>query len=341
MSAPKTERDPDATAGTESTESTATVLVAGASNIAVGILKLVAGLLTGSAAMLAEAAHSVADTVTEILLLAALHRSRRPADRTHPLGYGQERFFWALIAAVSIFVSGAVFSFYEGVRAVLDVEAEQRMVWVAYAVIGLSACIEGVSWLRAVRQVRREAAAENRGFMAYLRGSDDPTVKTVFYEDSAALIGLALALVGVGLHQLTGSGVWDGVASLLIGLLLAVVAYLLGGANRSLLVGRQADPHLVRAIRERLEAAPEVDVVVDLITQVMGTDTVLVCARIDLADALTATDVENACVRLNGELQAAFKEVDEVFLEPVPRSDAALRAKVLARYGPRSAQPAD
>ena len=311
------------------------MLVAGASNIAVGVLKLVAGLLTGSAAMLAEAAHSVAVTVTELLLLAALHRSRRPADRAHPLGYGKERFFWALIAAVSIFVSGAVFSIYEGVRAVLEPEAEQRYVWVAYAVIVVSAGIEGVSWVKAVRQVRSEAAAERRGFVAYLRGSDDPTVKTVFYEDSAALVGLLLALAGVGLHQLTGSGVWDGVASLLIGVLLAGVAYLLGNANRSLLVGRQADPHLVRAIRERLEAAPEVDVVVDLITQVMGTDTVLVCARIDLATALSATDVENICLRLNGELQAAFKEVDEVFLEPVPRNDPGLRAEVLARYGER------
>ena len=336
VGAPTAEQDPDG-AG----ESTATVLVAGASNIAVGVLKLVAGLLTGSAAMLAEAAHSMADTVTEVLLLAALHRSKRPADRAHPLGYGKERFFWALIAAVSIFVSGAVFALYSGVRAVLDPEAQQSFVWVAYAVIALSAVIEGVSWARAVRQVRAEAAAEKRGFVDYLRGSDDPTVKTVFYEDSAALVGLALALAGVGLHGLTGSGVWDGVASLLIGVLLAVVAYLLGGANRSLLVGRQADPHLVRAIRERLEAAPEVDVVVDLVTQVMGTDTVLVCARIDLADALSASDVENACLRLNGELQAAFKEVDEVFLEPVPRSDAALRAKVLARYGPLGAQPSD
>ena len=319
--------------GAGSSESTGTVLLAGAANLGVAILKLGAGLLTGSAAMLAEAAHSLADTLTEGLLLTALHRSERPPDRRHPFGYGKERFFWALIAAVSIFVSGAVFSFYEGFSAVIGGGEEQNYVWVAYLVLGLSAALEGASWLKALRQVRAEAAAEERGMLAYLRGSDDPTVKTVFYEDSAALVGLALAALGVGLHQLTGSGVWDGVASLLIGGLLAVVAFLLGTANKSLLVGRQADPRLVADIRDLLADAPEVDAVVDLLTEVMGTDSVLVCARIDLADALTADDVERACIRLNGELQEAFFEVQEVFLEPVPRSDAELRAKVLARYG--------
>jgi cation diffusion facilitator family transporter len=314
-------------------ESTATVLVAGAANLAIAVLKLVAGVLTGSAAMLAEAVHSLADTVTEGLLLTALRRSVKPADRTHPLGYGKERFFWALIAAVSIFVSGAVFAIYEGVHTILGGEAEQAYVWVAYVVLVVSFALEGTSWLRALRQVRADAAAERRSMADYLRGSDDPTVKTVFYEDSAALVGLLLALAGIALHQVTGSAVFDGLASLLIGVLLAGVAYLLGRTNTALLVGRQADPRLVHAVREVLDAAPEVEAVVDLITQVMGTDRVLVCARIDLADGLTASEVENACLRLDRQLQDTFAEVDEVFLEPVPRHDPELRAKVLARYG--------
>lgn len=197
----------------------------------------------------------------------------------------------------------------------------------------LSFGLEGTSWLKALRQLRAEASAEHRDLAAYLRGSDDPTVKTVFYEDSAALVGLLLALAGIAAHQLTGAGVFDGIASLLIGVLLAGVAYLLGSTNKALLVGRQADPTLVHAVRLLLDAAPEVEAVVDLLTQVMGTDKVLVCARIDLVDALTASEVENACLRLNRELQDAFPEVDEVFLEPVPRNDPELRAKVLARYG--------
>ena len=316
-------------------ESTATVLVAGAANLAIAILKTIAGLLTGSAAMLAEAAHSVADTATEVLLLTALRRSDKPADRRHPLGYGKERFFWALIAAVSIFVSGAVFAIGEGVRSLLGGEAEQNLVWVAYAVLGASFLAEGTSWLKALRQARSEARGEQKVLLAYLRGSDDPTIKTVLYEDTAALAGLLIALAGVGLHQLTGQAVWDGIASLLIGALLAVVAYLLGTANKALLVGRQADRLVVDEVRARLEAAPEVEAVVDLITQVMGTNTVLVCARIDLVDGLDAAEVERACLRLDRELHDGIAEVDEVFLEPVPRSDAELRAKVLERYGSR------
>lgn len=329
MSNPPPENSEHSAAG----ESTATVLVAGAANLGVAIMKLVAGVVTGSAALLAEAVHSLADTVTEVLLLTALRRSDRPADRAHPLGYGKERFFWALIAAVSIFVSGAVFALYEGVHTIVSGEDEQRYVWVAYLVIAISAALEGTSWLKALRQAQTEAAGEGRKLLAYLRTSDDPTVKTVFYEDSAALIGLLLALLGTLGHQLTGSGVWDGVASLLIGVLLAVVAYLLGSTTKSLLVGRQADVNLVRAVRAHLAAAPEVDAVVDLITQVMGTNLVLVCARIDLVDGLSTAEVEHACLRLDGELQELFTEVDEVFLEPVPRTDPDLRAKVLARYG--------
>ena len=314
-------------------ESTATVVLAGVANLGVAVLKLVAGLLTGSAAMLAEAVHSLADTVTEVLLLTALRRSDRPADRRHPLGYGKERFFWALIAAVSIFVSGASFALVEGVRTLFAGEAEQSYLAIAYGVLAASAVLEGASWRKAVRQVRGEATAEGRGAFAYLRGSDDPTVKTVFYEDSAALIGLALAALGITLHHLSGSAVYDALASLLIGVLLAGVAFLLGRTNRALLVGRQADPTLVRGVYQHLSSAPEVEVVVDLITQVTGTDRVLVCARIDLVAPLTGDEVERACIRLNGELEASFAEVDEVFLEPVPRSDADLRARVMARYG--------
>ncbi|GAA2860211.1 cation diffusion facilitator family transporter [Pseudonocardia halophobica] len=314
-------------------ESTLTVLIAGAANAAIGVLKLVAGLLTGSSAMLAEAAHSVADTTTEGLLLAALRRSARRPDRRHPFGYGKERFFWALIAAVSIFVSGGVFAIYEGVTTILGESAEQTLAWVAYGVLGVSFLLEGTSWLQAVRQVRREAAAEETTFFRWLRGTDDPTVKTVFFEDSAALIGLLLAFAGVGLHQLTGSGVWDGVASLLIGLLLACVAYILGRTNKGLLIGRQADLRLVTAIRRALQDRPEVDAVVDLLTMQLGTDSVLLCARLDFDDSLGAADVERACVEIDAELRKSFTDLAEIFLEPVPRTDPVMRGRVLDRYG--------
>jgi len=317
----------------ERSESTLTVLVALGANFAIAVLKLFAGLVTGSAAMLSEAAHSVADTFTEALLLTALRRSSRPADRRHPFGYGKERYFWSLMAAVSIFTSGAVFAFYEGFRTVFSDDHEQTSPWVGYLVLALAFVLEGISWLRAVKQVRAEAAEENRGLREYLNLSDDPTVKTVFFEDSAALVGLVIAFAGLALHDLTGSAVWDGLASIMIGVLLAFVAYLLGRTNQGLLIGRQADPVMVRRIRGFLAGEPEVDVVVDVLTMVTGTDRVLLCARIDFADGLSSSDLEHACVRIAAELTAEFPELDEIFLEPVPRADPELRARVLARYG--------
>ena len=317
----------------ERSESALTVLVALGANFAIAVLKLVAGLITGSAAMLAEAGHSVADTFTEALLLTALRRSSRPADRSHPFGYGKERYFWSLMAAVSIFTSGALFAFYEGFSTIFGEPREQTSPLVGYLVLALAFLLEGTSWLRAVRQLRRDAAAENRGVRRYLRLIDDPTVKTVFYEDSAALVGILLAFGGLALHDVTGSALWDGLASVLIGVLLAGVAYLLGRTNLVLLIGRQADPAIVRGARELLASAPEVEVVVDLLTMVTGTDRILLCARLDFVEDRTSTDLELACVRMAGELRDRFPDLDEIFLEPVPRSDPELRARVLARYG--------
>jgi cation diffusion facilitator family transporter len=317
----------------EKSESTLTVLVALGANFAIAVMKLIAGIITGSAAMLAEAGHSVADTFTEGLLLTALRRSGKPADRAHPFGYGKERYFWSLMAAVSIFTSGALFAFYEGFRTVFGESEEQTNPLVGYIVLALAFVLEGVSWLRAVRQLRTEAAAERRSVRRYLSLIDDPTVKTVFFEDSAALIGILLAFGGLAMHDVTGDSFWDGLASVLIGVLLAGVAYLLGRTNLGLLIGRQADPAIVRGAREWLRAAPEVEVVVDLLTMVTGTDRILMCARVDFIDDLTSADLEVACVRIAGELQERYPDLDEIFLEPVPRSDPDLRARVLARYG--------
>jgi len=314
-------------------ESTLTVVLALAVNLAIAVMKAVAGVITGSAAILSEAAHSVADTFTEALLLTALRRSDKPADRKHPFGYGKERYFWSLLAAVSIFASGAMFAFYEGFRTVFGEAEEQTRPLVGYIVLALAFLMESVSWTQAMRQVRRESKAENRSIVEYLRMSDDPTVKTVFLEDSAALTGLVIAFAGVGLHQITGSSVWDGVASLMIGVLLVAVAYSLARTNRDLLIGRQADPVMVRAIGERLRQAPEVEAVVDLLSMLTGTDRVLLCARLDFDDALGAADLERACVRIDGELRKEFPDLDEIFLEPVPRNDPAMRERVLSRYG--------
>jgi cation diffusion facilitator family transporter len=313
--------------------SAVTVLVALGANLGVAILKLIAGLLSGSGALLSEAAHSVGDTSTQILLLTAVRRSERPADRRHPFGYGKERYFWSLLAAFGILVSGAAFSVYQGVHTIVAVSEPSAYAWVNYLVLGIALVLEGASFLQATRQVRIEADEHDHSVPAQLRGSDDPAPRAVFTEDLSAVIGILLAAAGVALHQLTGSAVWDGAASIAIGVLLAVVAILLGHTCKSLLIGRQADPRLVGSVWEFLERQPEVDDLVDLQTMLTGTDKVLLCARVDFVDNYTAGDLEQACVRIDGELRERFPDLDEVFIQPVPRSDPDLRERVLRRYG--------
>jgi len=317
----------------EKSESTFTVLVALGANVGVAVLKLVAGLLTGSGALLSEAAHSVGDTSTQVLLLAAVRRSERPADRRHPFGYGKERYFWSLLAAFGILVSGAVFSVYEGIHTISSPEEPSRYVWVNYTVLGIALVLEGASFLQATRQVRREAGEHGNSLSAHLRDGDDPAPRAVFQEDLTAVIGILLAAGGVALHQATGSAVWDGIASVAIGVLLAVVAILLARVCQSLLIGRQADPRLVRSVWDVLERQPEIDDLVDVQTMLTGTDRVLLCARVDFVDTYTAGDLEQACVRIDGELRRQFPDLDEIFIQPVPRTDPDLRERVLHRYG--------
>lgn len=317
-------------------QSLLTVMLALGANFGVAIAKVIAGLMTNSAALLSEAAHSLADCGTEVFLLTALRRSNKPPDASHPFGYGKERFFWSLLAAVSIFTAGALFSLYQGVRTLTGHAQGHGNPTVGYVVLAVAAVLEGTSLVQAIRQTRKEQAEHRLPLRTYLRRSDDPTVKTVLYEDSAALIGLLLAFAGLGLTDLTGSLVWDGVASLGIGALLVAVAYFLGRTNMKLLVGMQADPRLVEAIRTRLESQPEVEVVVDLRTMLIGTDQVLVCARLDFVDGVESDELERACVRIDAELRDEFGDLDEIFLQPVPRSDPELRERVRARYGSRA-----
>jgi cation diffusion facilitator family transporter len=333
---------PPAEAQSGTDESTATVLVALAANVGIGILKLAAGLITGSAALLSEAAHSVGDSSTELLLLTALRRSERAADRIHPFGYGKERYFWSLIAAVTILVSGAAFSIYQGAHTIVSGHETSRLLWINYPVLAIGLVLEGISFRQATKHATRVARRGRRSVRSYLRDPDDPTVKSVFLEDSAALIGLIIAGFGVGLHQLTGSSVWDGAASLCIGVLLVLAAFLLAQTCKTLLIGRQADPRFLQTLSDWLEQQPEVTDVVDVLTMMIGTDQVLLCARVDFVDTYTAADLENACARMDAELSEQFPLLDEIFIQPVPRSDPAMRDRVLRRYGRVLAdEPAD
>jgi cation diffusion facilitator family transporter len=314
-------------------ESTVTVLLALAANVAVGILKLIAGLITGSGALLSEAAHSVGDSTTEILLLVALRRSDRPADRRHPFGYGKERYFWSLLAAGAIFVSGATFSVYEGLHTILGGESESTELWINYPVLAIAAVFEGISFRQAIRQARGQSRRTRKSLVALVRDPEDPTTNSVVMEDSAALIGLLIAAIGVGLHQLTGSSIWDGSASLVIGALLLTVAFLLARATGDLLIGKQANRTLLASVEKFLEDESEIVDVVDLLTMLVGSGRVLLCVRVDFVDEVNSGDIELACLRIDSELRQRFDELDEIFIQPVPRGDPRIERRVRERYG--------
>jgi cation diffusion facilitator family transporter len=299
-------------------ESDRTVLLAGAANLSIAVAKGVAGLLSGSTALLAEAAHSVADTLNQAFLLTALKRSRRPADDRHPFGYGLERYFWSLLAAVGIFVLGAGFSIAEGIRAVLHPEPVQELA-VAYGVLVISFVFEGISWLKAVRQVRREAEEKGVSALEHLRESAEPAVKTVAFEDSAALIGLVIAAAGVTLSAVTGQEVWDGAASIAIGALLVVVAWALGRENKAMLIGQALPEDVEERIRATIASGPGVDAVVELLSLRLAPDQVLVVARVDLDDSeTTGAEVEQLAEVIDHRVRREFPIVRHLFLDPTP-----------------------
>jgi cation diffusion facilitator family transporter len=296
-------------------ESVGTVVVAGAANLAIAIAKLVAGLLSGSAAMLSEAAHSVADTTTEVLLYLALRRGARPADTRHPFGYGKESYVWAFLAALFTFVVGAGFAITHGVTTIL-VHEHTGDYLASYVVLAVSFAIESVSLARAVRQVRNESRRWRATPRRYLRLTADTTVKAVFLEDSAALIGLLLAAAGLTLSHLTGDELYDGAASILIGVLLLVVAGILARSNISLLVGRAVSDRVHRQIEHELARLPVVERVDTLMTMFLGPEDILVAAKVDFHDDATGADIEAAADEAERRLTDRFPEIGYVFLDP-------------------------
>jgi cation diffusion facilitator family transporter len=307
-------------------ESTGTVVVAGLANLGIAIAKLVGGLISHSSAMLSEAAHSVADTITEVLLFIALKRGDKAPDARHPVGYGRETYFWALLACLATFTLGAGFSFYQGVETILEGE-EQGSPLVAYVVLAVSFVLEGASWLKAVRQVRGAARKWGTTPRRYLAETSDTTVKAVTFEDSAALVGLVLAALGLFLEQVTGDPVWDGLAAVLIGVLLLVVAGSLARANVSLLIGQSVAPRLQDELRAEIAGLPQVDDVPVLLTTVIGPGQLAVMAKVDFADTATVADIERASDEAERRLVARHEGVRYVFLDPTP-GDGRARAEV-------------
>jgi cation diffusion facilitator family transporter len=274
--------------GSGASESLTTVLVAFTANLLIAVAKSAAAVLTGSASLVAEAAHSWADTGNEIFLLIAGRRSKRPPDRAHPSGHGREAYVWALFAALGLFVAGGAVSVTHGVSELIHPEPAGRFV-IGYIVLAMSFLLEGASFLQSVRQARSEATSFQRDLIEHVLATSDPTLRAVFAEDSAALTGLVIAAAGLGAHQLTGSPIPDAAGSILIGLLLAAVAMVLINRNLRFLVGQEADPRVRAATLQALLAAPEVARVTYLRLEIVGPRMVSVIGDVDL----TGDDTES------------------------------------------------
>ncbi|MGW5071610.1 cation diffusion facilitator family transporter [Rhodococcus sp. NPDC004095] len=294
-----TERD---TAADADQESTLTVLLAFGANLAIAVAKSVAAAVTGSASMVAEATHSWADTGNEVLLLIANRRSRHAADRAHPLGYGREAYIWSMFAALGLFALGSGVSITHGVQELFHAEPATDF-GIAYAVLGISFVLEAISFRQAFRQVRAEAATADRDLFEHALKTSDPTVRAVFAEDAAALIGLVIAFGGVLLHQLTGSPVPDAIGSILVGILLGVIAVILIDRNRRFLVGEEASPQLREAGLRALLDLPEVDRVTMLRMEYLGPRQVYLVAAVDLV----GDDVEHTVAELLDRCEKALE----------------------------------
>src|SRR6516165_12659129 len=280
--------------GPGGSESLRTVLVALGANVLIAVAKSAAAVVTGSASLVAEAAHSWADSGNEIFLLVANRRSRRPPDAAHPFGYGREAYVWSLFAALGLFVAGAAVSVTHGIQELINPEPASHFA-VGYVVLAVSFVLEGISFLQSVRQAKPEAESVQRDLIEHVLATSDPTLRAVFAEDSAALIGLVIAAAGLAAHQVTGSPIPDAIGSILVGVLLAVVAGLLINRNRRFLVGEEADPRVRSAAISALMNAPEVARVTYLRLEVVGPRMVTVIGDVDL----TGDDTEShVAVRL-------------------------------------------
>ncbi|WP_052462471.1 cation diffusion facilitator family transporter [Nigerium massiliense] len=263
-------------------ESLLTVLIALGANAVIAVLKSVVAALTGSASMVAEAAHSWADTGNEGFLLIAERRAAKPADRDHPLGYGRAAYVWSMIAAFGLFAVGAGVSIAHGINALSAPEEETDYFW-AYVVLAAAFVLEGVSFLQARRQLKAGAEKAEVSPLHYLSHTSNPTLRAVFFEDAAALIGVLIAAAAMALHQVTGNPAWDAIGSILVGVLLGFVAVYLLSRNMAFIVGQVVDPAINRAALTWLVERPEVLHVTYLHLEYVGPQKVFLIGSVDLA----------------------------------------------------------
>jgi cation diffusion facilitator family transporter len=283
-----------------------------AANLVIAATKFVAAGFTGSSAMISEGIHSLVDTGNQILLLFGIRRSKKPADAVHPFGHGMELYFWSLVVAMLLFGVGGGMSIYEGVTHLLHPHPLEAATW-NYASLGIAFVFEGISWMLAMRQLR--PLIRERGVWKALRTSKDPSILILFFEDSAALAGLVIAFLGVFLGHRWNSPAADGIASILIGLLLAGVASLLVHESKGLLLGESVDPEVLEDIRGIVAADPAVDKAGYPLTMHLAPEEVLLNLEVDFHPGLPPGQITGSIIRLEQEIRRRHPEVRRIFIE--------------------------
>ncbi len=280
----------------------------------IAITKIVATAITGSSAMLSEAVHSIVDTGNQALLLWGIRRSSRPADERHPFGYGMELYFWTFVVAILIFAIGAGVSLYEGISK-LNQPKEVKYIYINYIVLGFAMVFEGFAWTVAFREFRKRKG--KLGYLKAVQVSKDPTVFTVLFEDSAAMLGLIAAFVGLLLTQWSGDPVYDALASIVIGLILSLTAMLLAYESKGLLIGEAASREVISSIQEIVRRRPEVLSINEILTMHMGPEDVLLNISLDFHDYdyINASVVERIITQLEIEIKQKHPEMARIFIE--------------------------
>ncbi len=283
-----------------------------AGNFLIAVTKFAAAVFTGSSAMLSEGVHSLVDTGNEGLLLYGLRRAKLPPDKLFPFGHGKEVYFWSFIVALLVFALGAGVSLFQGIQHIREPHPLENPL-VNYAVIGVSALFEGGAWLTALREFR--ARKGGRGYLEAVEAGKDPTTFSVLLEDSAALLGLAVAAGGLALAQLTGNPLYDGAASVVIGLILAAAAMLLARETKGLLIGESASEEVVDGIRQEIQKVPEVEKVNEILTMHIGPDFILVNISLLISGKIGRARAHEVFDYIDARIKARFPRIQRVFIE--------------------------
>ena len=290
------------------------IIAALLANFAIAAAKFVAAAFTGSSAMISEGIHSLVDTGNQLLLILGIRQSRKAASAAHPFGRGKEFYFWTLIVAVLLFALGGGMSFYEGIVHIQHPKPIENATW-NYGVLGLAIVVESFAWLMAYKELRKSRFLKNKSLFRAIRESKDPASFAVLFEDSAAVTGLLIAGLGTFLSVQLNDPIYDGIASLVIGTILAVVAVLLAGESRGLLIGESAHPELIKGLNELLEKDETVIAYNPPLSMHMGPHDVILALEIDFENRLTSEEVKLSIDRLEKKIKHSYPVIKQIFIE--------------------------